>query len=1627
MIFNRLFGMRVDMHSAHSVRGLLIGAAAMLSSIALAGPQSYATTTQTIRAGIVILASSGASGAPHALYNFDANIGIKPAGWTLVNPLAPTRVNTFVNSRWPSSSVGNRISKREAAYWEVFPSTATDAQLANFDFLLLDPVGVTSLAPIERERLRRFVDHGGILWIDPGAIQGPGQLDPGNNFPAPFEIQSAPSGNYAQLSNFTHPLLSRPELLSTQDVSLLNTGIGGAFMWDLQDPLLTSPGLPNGLLGNYSDVEGDYSRILPVAVVADGVAGGTNGSTTIGVMQMGSGYVIVTARGASMKLNRVNDGTLSYSTNTQYEGENPALMTDGLAVAKLVTNMISLGAQYRMQSSDARHTNSVSIDLGGPLLQRMADQSVTFQSANVGGPVNYGAVVFQGITIVSTSNGSTGFLAAYRVDPNSALTGNGDPGEAIPSNPGSGADLLWVSPTIPGPLSAPVLVEVPNPAGGTLAGQNRVIEEVLVTDGQGNVHAYNPISRLPNGLLDTSKRVELWSEAAGGTGPNSNGGVAPPADSGAAVTGLTPPNPPTVQEGLAFIADTVAVNAQNHGRIWVINLATGQRMNYGSGDWFMGGEDGNPLSEPPFTASATVGYIPIFDNSGGLDRVVYAPWTGDSTNGAPGFCSLWVGARGEKATASLGTNQLIVLTRASQQGMTIYAPSGADPLGIHLTVLDQSSNPLPTSEASGFFTGAPQSLGQGSGVAFTLTGNGQTYFNNLLANGGTINVRIDYTIDWTNSTTVDATGVLAHVERGRIQLPDQVGNTTRFLTGPLALSPAGTVYIAASGGGTAGLFGFQEQGRGLFICNNRFELYPKYQFATQGAGLDTELSTVGDNDPIAVLMSPQYLNQLITNWGIVGAPAIRNGQVIITVSAAKGSLVPCTILMALESEPQPTQFTLPSLPDGTVLVQADLVRSTELGTGTADVPAVLPTNAYSYDPTTHLVTISNLMTGQNGAIQQCLSLSQRLWERSPGQSDVAIDPDNQTGASVYSPLLWYTVLNGYSAKTGPVITGNSVYVGGSSGVVSILNGAPGNGQPIVNQGLLYAFKANISPNDPSFVTDIDIPPGYNTTEMQPTNSANARWSKQLLQLTAILNPVTNQYTFTGNPDVEWPQFSTTGGLSAYIARLSQTTLQGSTQVVGFAAGDGSLVAQGDGGLYTFDRADFVVADSGRISLFDPSGNPLWSTTSYADTGAGATGGAATVHQLVRPTRAYRLNQTDLLVVDSGASTVVRMNMSGLEIRAINAIALDPKLTPNGYTAGEPTSLNNPRDATTFSSLEAITPTSSVTLGDGESNPGYEIWTHYLIADTGNHRIVELVDRYAYNPNNQSTGSVVTINGVPQLGVLVWHSPAVVTNKKYDYNSVTRSLVPTGSGGTKFVYIASVGTVTPTQADLGITSGGPTAQRDTVGSGGILIFDPTQPGPLVINQLSIPFNIPANVLWQENQATGVGAFTAPAQSPSVIPMSNVSSVSTFVTTVDGTPTGAPAIDIMIACGSGVYEALYDPNSTGPPSNTLTVSWMVPNQVYRVMRLANGFPTTANPQALAASYAERLSPSDVVIVNGYNGTTRGGSTFVGEVVQLASGAFNVNSLNLGFTTNSITFQLPPIQGARSLIQPVFADRR
>lgn len=1537
----------------------------LLIAVASASAQFYAKRKLDIRAGIVVIDSAQTASTkepinytPHVWYNLDSDPSVKPAGWNIYNPRANTQVSPQILTRWANIGIdlgfaaptlGASITKSSAAYWEFRLSQVSDQQLADYDILLLSAYGYTNLNTAERERLRKFVDQGGVLWVDLASTSNFANAQV-NTFPVPFQNQTVLGAQPLTSADIFHPLMTTPYTLSLANLEQMRVDTS-----NFAAPIdLAALGM-SSYLPIESWLASDYQRLMNVVA-------SSAGRPAVMSAKLGDGFVVVTTSEVAMALNRVSNG-VGYDVNNRFDGVAPRFDRSTQLAAKFVVNMLYLTSGYSHPGGGTRKPNANLVDLQPPLLMRFADESGTGAlPARQQTPVLY-----KGLMVVSSNDR----VYVYDATPKTDLDGDGNPDDGIQdyTTQGTSYDLLWVSQSLGGPISPPACAEIPS---------SNIKDQIFVQGSNGVLYSFDAFQVVNGSIQGYTAAPPLYA-------------VNPPA-SVAFDTSEPDPGPyaPTVHDGVVYVTEVT----NGTGQVWAADpIAQGPVTSSGTEPWRIGGDGLSTLPEP--SNSATIAYIPIQDNSGGYDRVMYLPGRPKGVPGPTGnasLTSLWMGVRGESPppdSLTFDPGELVVVTRAARQGLHIYTPGNtlaltSQSLGVKLTILYPNGDPFTVADMKQYFAG-------------TVTGGdtGILRFALLQALPANVGVRLDYSIDWGTGVPQMTTQII----RGQVYFPDDPTIVTqsnkRRVIGNVAVSPRGTVYCVVSNqvdtDGTPGYkldggayFALREDvGRGGFRLLTRYDLYPEHQVTLNQAQPQTYPETLTDSDPVTNFMPP-FMQGRFTHFTFMGGPSVRNGTVYVTVSARKGNsgisqFVPYTILMAFKGEPDPPEIRVGDIGSGFSLRQPDFMRSPNKQTPT--VFNEQGQGKFVYDRGEGVVRFDNLMPTNRGPITNAFSLSQPIIIRRTNQPDTLVEPD--AAGSKWNPLLWYSVMHGVQATGGAMTTGDSVFVPGAS-VIPNLDKLISSGQIIVS-GMINAWRGTMSPTDPFVFPDGTRP-----------------WLRQAYQL---------KFSGSGpvaNPNYLWPQLQgLRNDVEDYIIRARQAKTGNSTSAYGVVAGEGVLASWGDKGVYSFSHADFLIADEGRLGRFDAAGNPLWISPTSASTGSADVGAVGDVKPLTRPVRAYPVGTNDILVADPGANRIVRLDLSGRETRSITSFKLDPNAIPDGYEANEALTLNQPRD---------------VAMWSGYALNGAQYWTHYLIADTGNKRLIEVVDKFNV-VNGQVTDVVLGANGERQLGVLYWHSPSNYSGKAFDYNSVSRVYDPSTN---RFFYMAGIGSTLPTRVDAGLDSatGGTNSPREAAnGNGGIVIFDPTTPANnVLVNKVWVPA-IGANTYWD----FATGTFNSPAAPAQYHAMANLTSVSARPIS---TPQGV-RVSIMFTDASGVYE-IYQPN----PGGDWQVDWMLPNEAYRAMRrIGGGSPDGNSAAGLRATYARRLDSGDIVVVNGYVGRTLNGARFSGEVTQIngdfdPSGTgvgFDFGKANLGFDISMIVFQLPPISGTRGLVMPVFADRR
>ena len=1545
----------------------LLSASLVLSvaTLSIAGPVNRASHTVNINAGVLLVGSnSNSSGyeldtAPFAWAAVDKQPLIKPAGWNFINPYAPSVVTNFDLARGASIGfpnlppAGAQIQKNNPFYWEVSLDSVSDAQLSAYNVLLLPVDAGFALTAPERAKLQRFMDGGGILWID---VDQTTMVDAANGAPISFALQTHTKSALSPIEDTFSPLLDYPYQLTS--VPEFNYSVGSTVA-DLIQPNLSSAGL--GALQPLLETVGpDFAKLTPVELSA------STGNPLAMYTHVGDGAFVLTSRGTSLVL------------NSDYVAGAQGYSVLDYSPIKFAINLIYLSDGFSQAGQGSRKLNSTPIDIKAPLLQTSKVDSYTGSNPFAGPPAPFSPpVIYKGLVFLSAGNR----LYAFSAHPGSDLDKNGNPDDGIQDfSLGKGYDLVWQSVPLPSPLSSP--------AAYTISNNGQTQDEVAVVDGSGNLDTFNAFP-IVNGSFVTADNPVLKA-------------YAPPTGAPNGYSYSTPPYAPTYFDGLIYVDDNVTTGgiSPNSGRIWVVDPVTGNNVN----NWCLGGPSQSLF--PQVSGSPTIGYIPIFDNSGGQDLVAYLPLQPNATGTAAGIVSIWIGAKGEQHDLSVNSsNQLVVATRAGVAGATVYDPGGANPLGIRLSLIQSNGLPISGSQMATYFTG---NVTQSNG---TLLFDLQPGINlATLQSAGIVSDSIDYHIDWNNADPSSRNAI-----RGQISLPDD-SNFSKQILGNIALGPTGLLYVVESnpteGISDGSFFTLQEYGRGGFKVLSRFDLYPAFTLNLSGTATSQQFpATLGDNDPVQNF-APAFLGGPFSQLNFVSGPAVSGNLVYVKARGDKGPFnVPCTILMAFNANPPLANFTVPgSLSSVFTVVQPDISRTSYANKTQPDTYNEISSNSGQLTVTSTgtgtKIIFNNLAPAETGSLRP-FSESLPLIIRESGKPDQVIEPD-LTGN--WSPLAWYTVIHGmndasipstgFNFDTGaPIVTGDTVFLGGNSITPQILSGiSPFIAKP---SGTLFAMTAQISASDPFVFPD-----------------ANRPWFKQV-DLLAQTGP----NSINANPDILWPQADGVTSFTQYRERLLQSTLGGADLInqrllFGITAGDGFLFAYGNQGLYGYEHAKFTVADSNRVATFDPAGNALWSTDQIASSVIASTfGSSQSTSTIARVTRAYPLTSSSWLLVEPGANRIMEIDKSGTILNEVRNFTIDPNFVPDGFKAGEPLTLNDPQDAITY--------TDYVNAKENPfTNPSpVEEWIHFMIADTGNNRLVEVVDRYAVNPTTHAVESLIAANE------LLYHSPTPYSGTGFGYTGVSRVYSPYSGN---YVYAATIAGETHSMSSLGFqpsvadpTSGtvSPQIHNAGTGNGSVLLIDGAN------TQVISSFVVPA-IAGGVIRDPLTGAYNTTAVPSYTMALGNIRSAT--LSSYFNPATQVTEIRLMVTNQNGVYEAVQD-SKTG----NWDVVWMLPASAYESMRtnLITGAILPINAQGFFPTYAERTSEGTVIVVNGYVGSTFGGAPFGGEVLELEGNSatpgiptgFSFASPNFGFNSLSIRFQLPSVQGARGIQSPVFADRK
>jgi len=1512
-------------------------AAMLLVSIAqsVAQPSTYSERRNPINCGILLIpetnpATGGTNADPFTFYNLLKRTDLLPPGWDFINPFAPSVVSDRILSRWKAIVggtpflVGDKIQRNMAPYWEVNLDDLSDRQLAYYDILVIHAPGRIFLRPEQRERLRRFIDGGGVLWFDKATSQ---TVDQYSGFPYAFTVSGA--GSNPQVFNPMHPLLNYPHKLTFAEAVSLGQHNGGH---------------------SIPATSVDFDRFN---VITANSAGGV-----IMEADLGTGHFVVTACNVVSDINEPAGGQNGpYGRNSGvYAGQN--FLNIPASDLKFAYNVVALTSTYRQSSQGSRKLNSSPEDLSAPLLEQFSVPNTPQHRFDDDGRYNKSPIFFKGLLIVSDGNG----VFAYDMNPRADLDGDGNGDDGVPDlYQGKNYDLVWSAQCGSSDLSTPLAIEVSTPFT-----TNVPKNQIWVMDAQGSCWVMNafPTTGSNGRLASQQTAVEIQAPVnmitAGGT-------MIAPVDAA--------PNALTYADGMIFAASGWKPGTGNStvgGFAWILSPKTMSVVALSKdADPFVASGDRTQPTTRPFNTSPSVAYVPQTDSGAASDQMIYLGFdrTVDNNRGNAGFAALWFKSKGEKLELvgvdnSTGTPQSRFRSRASSLNLYVY-DGGTNlefaELNPRYYFYDINGNPITPPGGMSVGLSPGDFIGQGN-----FTG---------------ISVYADYTINWAKRDP--QVGNLAKIARTVLVFQDDATPTLQ-VTKSIAVAPNGNIFMITldhdfNGGpksGASSLWCFRERLNATTLLY-RWSCHGGYTHNLGGTSTTAVPPVVQDTDDLTKMIP--FLNQPMQYIHFHGTPVIHNNVAYVVMSARKrlGFFeLPVTAICAFDADPQPAEIRLGGPITGSIndieISQPD--PSVSLN---KDLPSVFNrlnnqpgNNSLDVDAAQGIIRVNNFMSSTKGTIQNPISVSQPVAVRLAGQPSFFVDP-NATG-SHWSTLKWYMVWNGFSNEANLMVTGDTVFMAGGWAIEDfVCRTGPINRIP-TPRAVVVAMDAEIPTNDEFLRNDTRVP-------------NNTISNRQLLY--AWLSPTGLKW----NNHVKWPSGEGTTDLDDFCIRVRQVTVGNSQRAMGLIAGDGKLAAWALDGTYMFEKALTLIADQGRVVEIDSSGFPGWSSD---NTYAGAINAGnlyLKVAKISMPTKAYKLGPAEYLIVDTAANKVVRIDRAGFELRSIESFNVDAGLIQSGkltgYNVGDPLSLRQPEDVQTWADY---IPKASNPFANGLA---LEYWVHYLIADTGNGRLVEIVDRYAADPATFAVGGIVT-NG---FGQLVYHSPLNALGKRYRYHTVGRVLTSYDQTTLKSTWaiVTAVGNWEATGASAGIDPFNQNADLQAYsGNGAIFIesFDTSLP-------LDQRFSIITRVKYPDGtERSLIGPATAQVIQRGV------------------NADGSLQLSVLVADQKGIVEFLLVKNGLKWEGRLI---WEFTNGNYLALRGVE----------FVALSARKLVNGNVLITNNWTGLDSQGRPFTGEVIELRASDYNALQTNNGFSNakGSVRAEIPPIQGTRSLRQPTFADRQ
>lgn len=541
------------------------------------------------------------------------------------------------------------------------------------------------------------------------------------------------------------------------------------------------------------------------------------------------------------------------------------------------------------------------------------------------------------------------------------------------------------------------------------------------------------------------------------------------------------------------------------------------------------------------------------------------------------------------------------------------------------------------------------------------------------------------------------------------------------------------------------------------------------------------------------------------------------------------------------------------------------------------------------------------------------------------------------------------------------------------------------------------------------------------------------------------DPQTAGFAIT-NKNIPIGEMASSSTQPAYVTDSGDTGVDATSAVV--SAAGGALIVNGSKGVSAFLNRTTLVTDSSRVMELYQDGSAAW----LVDSTQGNIGLATSSLELSRPSSVTELTPNDYLVADTGNNRAVRFDRAGKVVWELsrfndtfNTAANPDPLTLNKYgksgpflSASEPSTLNQP---------------TSVQIQQHRETANGAVYNvvHYLVSDTGNFRILDIVDVYDANGNSI---------GTPHN--LVWISHTYdKQQRQYRYQSAAYFSAPNGTSTYIVALVANQRVAQPpTNPAQGVLAS--SAQDAPGGSLVLLDYDPglantgTQKNGYIATVIdhvqayitnAQKFDLPTAL-------ANAGAPTTPVfgGSPTTLYIRNPRYLKAY--TPAGSATTLKGPNLLLADDNGVFDLAYDvgtPGVNGRPAQYFT-QWGFTQADYQALHVnpsANPAPAPdrANipfvPQSLQRTGTDSVafggktySIGRYLAVNGYSKgdpgnqsrlVAKGDPGNLGDILDFGGEVFELSvAPRGGALTTDIINTLDRVSNSSPLVQPTFAYR-